>query len=60
MVMPSPEHSVFVCSATGFQGGALARRLREIGWNVHATTRDLNSQAAMAMKIIGVRLSECD
>ncbi|KAI1202975.1 NAD(P)-binding protein [Nemania serpens] len=58
MVMPSPEHSVFVCSATGFQGGALARRLREIGWNVHATTRDLNSQAAMAMKIIGVRLSE--
>ncbi|KAI0893755.1 NAD(P)-binding protein [Annulohypoxylon nitens] len=58
--MSSSKHSVFVCSATGFQGGALARRLREIGWNVHATTRDLNSQAAMAMKSIGVRLNECD
>uniref|UniRef100_A0A8H7N109 NmrA-like domain-containing protein n=1 Tax=Bionectria ochroleuca TaxID=29856 RepID=A0A8H7N109_BIOOC len=58
--MSSPEHSVFVCSATGFQGGAVARRAREIGWNVHATTRDLTSQPAMAMKSIGVHLNECD
>ncbi|KAK7739077.1 hypothetical protein SLS62_011327 [Diatrype stigma] len=58
--MSLSEHTVFLCSATGFQGGAVARRAREIGWNVHATTRDLNSQAAMALKNIGVRLNECD
>ncbi|KAI0479726.1 NAD(P)-binding protein [Xylaria cf. heliscus] len=58
--MSSSEHSVFVCSATGFQGGALARGLREMGWKVHATTRNLNSQAAMALKGIGVRLNEGD
>jgi len=38
----------------------LARKLREIGWNVHATTRDLSSPAAVALKDIGVDLKECD
>lgn len=59
-VMSSSEHTVFVCSATGFQGGAVARRAREIGWNVHGTTRDLNSPAAIAMRSIDVHLDECD
>ncbi|KAI2618111.1 NAD(P)-binding protein [Hypoxylon sp. NC1633] len=58
--MSSPEHTVFVSSATGSQGGALARKLREIGWCVHATTRDLTSAAAVALKDIGVHLNECD
>ncbi|EHL01926.1 putative NmrA-like family domain-containing protein 1 [Glarea lozoyensis 74030] len=46
--------------ATGYQGGALARRLREISWNVHATTRNLSSAAAIALKDMGVHLNECD
>ncbi|RYP50586.1 hypothetical protein DL768_003931 [Monosporascus sp. mg162] len=58
--MSFPEHTVFVCSATGYQGGALARLLRGLGWNVHATTRDLSSSAAVALKSIGVHLNECD
>ncbi|PHH75736.1 hypothetical protein CDD82_4302 [Ophiocordyceps australis] len=58
--MASSEHTVFVCGATGYQGGALARKLREMGWNVHATTRDLASPAAVALKDIGVQLAECD
>ncbi|KAH7384630.1 putative NmrA-like family domain-containing protein 1 [Pyrenochaeta sp. MPI-SDFR-AT-0127] len=58
--MSSSEPTVFVCSASGYQGGALARKLREMGWNVHATTRDLSSPAAVALKNIGVHLNECD
>lgn len=58
--MSSSEHTVFICSATGYQGGALARQLREIGWNVHATTRDLSSPEAVALNKIGVQLKECD
>ncbi|GAW24167.1 hypothetical protein ANO14919_137480 [Xylariales sp. No.14919] len=58
--MSSPDRTVCVCSATGYQGGALARQLRGLGWEVHATTRDLGSPAAVALKGIGVRLNECD
>ncbi|KAK8017145.1 hypothetical protein PG991_008221 [Apiospora marii] len=57
--MPA-EHTVFVCSATGYQGRALARQLRGLGWEVHATTRDLGSPAAVALKSIGVHLTEGD
>ncbi|KAI0173476.1 NAD(P)-binding protein [Hypoxylon sp. FL1284] len=56
----SPEHTVFVCSATGYQGGALATQLRELGWGVRATTRDLGSPAAVALSSIGVQMKECD
>ncbi|KAI2463105.1 NAD(P)-binding protein [Annulohypoxylon bovei var. microspora] len=58
--MSLPKHTVFVCSATGCQGGALARQLRGLGWDVHATTRDLSSPAAVALTNIGVHLQECD
>lgn len=58
--MSSSEHTVYVCSATGFQGGALARKLRGLGWEVHATTRDLGSPAAAALTDIGVHLSQAD
>ncbi|KAJ4371315.1 hypothetical protein N0V83_004532 [Neocucurbitaria cava] len=58
--MSSAEHTVFVSSATGYQGLALSKKLREIGWNVHATTRDLSSPAAVTLKEIGVQLKEAD
>lgn len=58
--MSSAEHTVFVSSATGYQGLALCKKLREIGWNVHATTRDLSSPAAVTLKGIGVQLNEAD
>ncbi|KAK8024995.1 NmrA family protein [Apiospora arundinis] len=58
--MSSVVNTVFVCSATGSQGGALARILRSMGWRVHATTRNVSSPAAMSLKDIGVRLWECD
>lgn len=58
--MYSPEHTVYVCSATGYQGGALARRLRELGWGVRTTTRDPASPAAVALKAAGVQLTEGD
>lgn len=56
----SEKHTVFVCSATGYQGGALARQLRNLGWDVHSTTRDLSSQAAVALRDIGVELTQGD
>ncbi|KAK4233366.1 hypothetical protein C8A03DRAFT_38933 [Achaetomium macrosporum] len=49
-------HKVFVCAATGVQGGAVARQLRAIGWEVHTTTRNVNSPAAQALSAIGVKV----
>jgi uncharacterized protein YbjT (DUF2867 family) len=59
-IMASANHTVFVSSATGYQGLALSKKLREIGWNVHATTRDLKTPAAVILKEIGVHLKEAD
>ncbi len=56
--MSSPKHTVYVCSATGYQGSALARKLRDLGWEVHATTRNPESSAAIALKTVGVHLTE--
>ncbi|KAI0023439.1 NmrA family protein [Xylariomycetidae sp. FL0641] len=54
----SPEiPTVFVSMATGTQGGALARQLRGIGWNVRATARDLERPEAKALQDIGVHLT---
>ncbi|KAK4149578.1 hypothetical protein C8A00DRAFT_18750 [Chaetomidium leptoderma] len=50
------KHNVFVCGATGTQGGAVARQLRAIGWEVRTTTRDANSPAAQALASIGVKV----
>lgn len=60
MSSTTQKHTVFVCSATGFQGGALARQLRQLGWEVHSTTRDLGSPAAIALHNIGVKLTQGD
>ncbi|OIW28653.1 NAD(P)-binding protein [Coniochaeta ligniaria NRRL 30616] len=49
--------TVFVTSATGSQGGAVARLLRSQGYPVHATVRDPSSPAAQALSSIGVTLT---
>lgn len=49
--------AVFVTSATGSQGGAVARGLRALGWPVHATARDPSSPAARALSSIGVAVT---
>lgn len=51
---------VFVCAATGTQGGALARQLRALGWEVTTTTRDPSSAAAQALTSIGVDVHKGD
>ncbi|KXX78182.1 NmrA-like family domain-containing protein 1 [Madurella mycetomatis] len=52
--MTTPK--VYVCGATGTQGGALARQLRAMGWDVHTTTRTPTSPAAQSLASIGVKL----
>lgn len=56
--MTSP--SVFVASATGTQGSTVARQLISLGWNVHATTRNLESPAAKSLQAIGVQFGVGD
>lgn len=50
--------TVFVTSATGSQGGAVARLLRAQGFPVHATVRDPSSPGAVALSSIGVILTK--
>ncbi|KAK0630994.1 NmrA family protein [Bombardia bombarda] len=50
--------TVFVTSATGSQGSALCHLLRQqLGWNVRATTRNLDSPAAQQLRAAGVHLT---
>jgi uncharacterized protein YbjT (DUF2867 family) len=58
--MSAGKHTVYVCSATGCQGGALARELLKLGWDVHATTRNIGSPEAIALQAAGVQLAEGD
>ncbi|KAH6888001.1 hypothetical protein B0T10DRAFT_549284 [Thelonectria olida] len=48
--------TVFVCGATGTQGGVLARHLRAKNIQVHALARDPASDKAKALESIGVKL----
>ncbi|TLD22093.1 hypothetical protein PspLS_07971 [Pyricularia sp. CBS 133598] len=48
--------TVFVCGATGTQGGALARQLLPKGVAVHTMTRDPSSVAAQELESLGVKL----
>jgi uncharacterized protein YbjT (DUF2867 family) len=56
----STTSSVFVCGATGCQGGAVAYQLRKLGWDVFATTRYPSSRAAKALRAAGVQLTQGD
>ncbi|KAK4143143.1 uncharacterized protein C8A04DRAFT_37694 [Dichotomopilus funicola] len=49
-------HTIFICGATGLQGGALARQLRALNWTVHTTARDPSSPAATALTSLGVHV----
>lgn len=52
----TPSPTVFVTSATGSQGSALCYQLLELGWNVRATTRNIDSIAARSLRSAGVHL----
>ena len=52
--------TVFVTSATGTQGEAVARQLRQLGWNVRATVRDPNAAPAKHLESLGVSLTVGD
>lgn len=47
---------VFVCGATGTQGGATARHLLKAGVKVHALTRDPSSEKAKALESLGAKI----
>lgn len=49
---------VFVCGATGTQGGALTHHLLQKGIKVQAITRDINSTTAKNLLSLGVSLTE--
>ncbi|KAI2464679.1 NmrA family protein [Annulohypoxylon bovei var. microspora] len=49
--------TVFVTSATGSQGSALCYELRKLGWNLRATTRNLDSPVAQALNAAGVHFT---
>ncbi|KAF4500695.1 nad dependent epimerase dehydratase [Fusarium agapanthi] len=51
---------VFVTGATGSQGSAVARRLLEIGWNVRATARNMDSPAAKRLQDQGAEVTPGD
>ncbi|KAJ5272183.1 hypothetical protein N7524_005452 [Penicillium chrysogenum] len=52
--------TVFVCGATGTQGGALIDHLIKLDVKVHAITRSLNSPAAQNLQNLGVAVAEGD
>lgn len=52
--------TVFVCGATGSQGGALARQLRELNWGVHTTARNLGTPAVQSLQAAGVNVFQGD
>lgn len=51
---------VFVCGATGAQGGALANHLLEKDIQVHTITRNLQSEAAQRIQARGAFITEGD
>lgn len=50
--------TVFVCSATGSQGGSVARRLLSLNMIVRSTTRNIKSPAAVQLEAAGVHFTE--
>src|SRR6266849_10580450 len=54
------QKPVLVTGATGRQGGAVLRHLRERGWPVRALTRRPDSAAAQALAADGVEIATGD
>ncbi|RBR23428.1 uncharacterized protein FIESC28_03807 [Fusarium coffeatum] len=52
--------TVYVVAATGTQGSAVCRQLRQLGWTVRATVRNMQSTQAQALANIGVILNSGD
>ncbi|CAG8051846.1 unnamed protein product [Penicillium olsonii] len=52
--------TVFVCGATGTQGGALIDHLLKTDTRIHAVTRNSDSKAAQRLKTLGVTITEGD
>lgn len=52
--------TVFVTAATGTQGEAVARQLRDLGWGVHTVARNPASPAAQALAARGVKITRGD
>ncbi|KAJ5643234.1 uncharacterized protein N7484_005741 [Penicillium longicatenatum] len=55
-----PSQSVFVCGATGTQGGALTNQLLGKDISINAITRNINSTEAQRLVSLGVSLTEGD
>lgn len=54
------KKSVLIFGATGNIGGAATRELLKRGWHVRATTRDLKSDKAQALKTLGAEVIQAD
>ncbi|PYI06697.1 NAD dependent epimerase/dehydratase [Aspergillus sclerotiicarbonarius CBS 121057] len=52
--------SIFVCGATGTQGGAITRHLVQKNIQVHTITRTPSSPAAQYLQSLGVRITKGD
>jgi len=57
---PAASSVIVVAGATGRQGGAVARALREAGWGVRALTRSPDSKAARALAATGADVVHAD
>ncbi|OOF91592.1 hypothetical protein ASPCADRAFT_518395 [Aspergillus carbonarius ITEM 5010] len=50
--------SIFVCGATGTQGGSITHHLLQKGIQVHTITRTPNSPAAQTLQSLGVHITQ--
>lgn len=60
MVRPDASSTIVVAGATGRQGGAVARRLLEAGWQVRALTRSPDSKPARLLATAGAEVVSAD
>jgi uncharacterized protein YbjT (DUF2867 family) len=56
----SGPRTIVVTGATGLQGGAVARRLLEDGWQIRGLTRNAASKQAQALRAIGAEVVQGD
>jgi uncharacterized protein YbjT (DUF2867 family) len=56
----NPDKIITVFGATGSQGNAVAKRLLQAGWRIHAVTRDPKSAKAQALSELGAELMTAD